>query len=157
MRGSPQRFFAFLLTILLAQTTHAATIIITDLEDVDFGDLPPTSSTIAQRIRACVNSTPAGPYRLLAQGFTTDGSFHLTNGAGEALPYDVFASRRRNRLGRPLQAGIPRGGFSARSPNPNGRCRPPRVWITVVVQEEMLQQAPGGAYSGTLQITVAPE
>ena len=162
MGGLPQRYkliplCALLLSALFSNSTLAATITITDLEDVDFGDLPPTSQRIAQRIRACVNSTPAGPYRLLAQGFTSDGSFHLLNGANETLEYRVRASNRRNRLGRQLESGVAQGGFFSRRSSPRGRCRPPFLWITVLVRPEVLQQSPGGDYRGTLQITVAPE
>ncbi|MFT7652878.1 MAG: hypothetical protein ACI9UU_001987 [Candidatus Azotimanducaceae bacterium] len=147
--------FAGLLVYL--PPSSAATIIITDLEDVEFGDLPPTSALVTQRIRICVNSTPPGPYRLTALGLTTTGAFELVNEAPQTITYVVHASTRRNGLGAPLVAGVPRTGFNSRQSNAGGRCLPPWLWITVMVTEQELQQAPGGRYWGTLQITVAPE
>lgn len=153
---------AGLLIVLLqaacAPSLMAATIIITDLEDVEFGELPPTAVRVQQRISFCVNSDPAGPFRVTALGSgpsVTD--FAISNEAGEVIPYSVYVARQRNRLGRALQPGVPSDPLQARRLGRDGRCRPPRVWLTVLIEDTDIQGAPGGRYAGTLQITVAPE
>lgn len=133
-----------------------ATIIITDLEDVTFGDLPPTIQGVRQRMSFCVNSDPAGPFRLTAIG-VENGRFEVFNGAQEAIPYQIYISRRRARLGREMFAGVTLNNLQARRLRSNGRCRPPRIWLSVLLDETALSRAPAGNYTGTLQITVAPE
>ena len=150
------QFFLCLYCVAAASNGAAATIVVTDFEDVNFGDLPPTSQTVRQRVSLCVSATPAGPYRITGVGLPT-GQFELLNGAGEAIPYAVYASRGRGRLGRELTPASPLPRFFARRPHPNGLCRPPRLWLTVLVDETELQQASGGEYGGTLQLTVSPE
>lgn len=149
--------FLYATVLSCASGVQAATIIITDLEDVDFGELPATASQVTERIRICVNSNPAGPYQLTGLGFTGSGAFELSNDAQQTIPYSVYAGRQRNQLGDPLLAGVPRSGFTARQPRGNNDCTPPWLWITIVVSESALEQAASGRYRGTLQLTVAPE
>ena len=137
--------------------SHAATILITDFADVDFGELPPTTGEVTQRLRICVSSRPPGPYQITALGLNATGSFALINETPQMIPFTVYAARRRNRLGRELLPGVPAQGFSARRLRRNGNCRPPWLWLTIVVEEDALDQVPGGRYWGTLQLTVAPE
>jgi len=135
------------------QPLHAAELTITQLEDVDLGEVAPTVRRIQQRTRFCVSSDPAGPFQLTALGSGAAGAFVLSSGAGVAseIDYEVYAS------GRALVPGVARSGFMARPPRPNGDCRPPLTMMTIVIDPSSVQSAPGGQYSGTLQLTVGPE
>jgi len=141
------------------QPLHAAELTITQLEDVDLGEVAPTVRRIQQRTRFCVSSDPAGPFQLTALGSGAAGAFVLSSGAGVAseIDYEVYASGRGASRGRALVPGVARSGFMARPPRPNGDCRPPLTMMTIVIDPSSVQSAPGGQYSGTLQLTVGPE
>lgn len=145
--------------LLGMQPLHAAELKITQLEDIDLGEVAPTVSRIQQRTRFCVSSDPAAPFQLTALGIGTAGAFVLTSGGGFApeIEYDVYASGRGASRGRALVPGVARSGFMARPPRANGDCRPPFTMMTIVIDPSSVQSAPGGQYRGTLQLTVGPE
>ena len=145
--------------LLGMQPLLAAELTITQLEDVDLGEVAPTVSRIQQRTRFCVSSDPAGPFQLTAIGIGTAGAFVLTSGAGvgSEIEYQVYASGRGASLGRALVPGVARSGFMARPPRADGDCRPPFTMMTIMIDPSSVQGAPGGQYWGTLQLTVGPE
>jgi len=138
---------------------HAAELTITQLEDVDLGEVAPTVRRIQQRTRFCVSSTPDGPFQLTALGSGSAGEFVLSGGAGipSEIEFSVYASSRGARRGRALVPGVARGGYMARSPRPDGSCRLPFTMMTIVIDPSTVQSVPGGRYWGTLQLTVGPE
>ena len=138
---------------------HAAELTITQLEDVDLGEVAPTVGRIQQRTRFCVSSTPDGPFQLTALGSGSAGEFVLSGGAGipSEIEFSVYASPRGARLGSALVPGVARSGYMARAPRADGSCRPPFTMMTIVVDPSSIQRVPGGRYWGTLQLTVGPE
>ncbi len=150
---------ACVLTCMPTLSARAATLIITDLEDIDLGEVLPTATRVRQQIRFCVNATPAGPYQLTGIGSGANGAFTLSNGSGPVgqIGYDVYVSDHGNRLDTQLAPNVPVGGLTARSPQADGRCMPPPVFLNVVIDTNDLSRAPGGVYQGLLQLTVAPE
>ena len=139
--------------------SYAATLAITELEDIDFGDVPPTADLVRQRIRACVNMTPAGPYTITGFGAGAGGAFQLHQpGTPSAnLEFSVYVGNRGRRARQQLAPGVPSDSLMARLPRPNGRCRPPFLNIAVLIDATDLRTAPGGTYQGRLELTVAPE
>jgi hypothetical protein len=149
----------FVLVCIPNLHTRAATLIITDIEDIDFGEVLPTANRVREQMRFCVNATPAGPYQVIGVGSGAGGAFTLSNGSGPLgqIGYDVYVSDRGNRLANQLTPNVPLGGLTARSPRADGRCQPPPVFLNVVIDTNDLSTAPGGEYQGLLQLTVAPE
>ncbi len=146
-------------TVVFSGTATAATLQITELSDMDLGEVPAGTSRLRQRMRFCVAMTPAGPYQITANGTRENGRFVLTNGAGthRSVAFDLFISGRGQGRGRRLQPGIPRGGLSARPPRADGSCRRPFVQLRLQVDRAGLSSAASGHYSGQIQLTVAPE
>ena len=163
---SPQRIALIrwlLATCLLVSIpipgARAATLIITDIEDIDLGEVLPTANGVREQMRFCVNATPAGPYQLTGVGSGPGGAFTLSNGSGPhgQIGYAVYVSDRGNQLRDQMTPNVPVGGLSARSPQANGNCMPPPVFLNVIIDSNDLARAPGGEYQGLLQLTVAPE
>lgn len=145
--------------VMLPFNLPAATLSITELEDIDFGDVPPTADLARQRIRVCVNMTPAGPYNLTGIGAGAGGAFQLNQPGNPSanLDYTVFVGTRGRRARQELEPGVPSDSLMARQPRPNGSCRPPYLNVVVLIDANDLRTAPGGAYQGRLEPTVAPE
>ena len=56
-----------------------------------------------------------------------------------------------------MSPGLPMNGFMAKEPRGNGSCQPPFAFVIVEVDPRDVEAAPGGIYSATLQLMVAPE
>jgi hypothetical protein len=149
---------AFLaLTALSAARAQGAELRISNLEDVDFGSVASTANRIQQHVRICVSSAPAGPYQLTALGTAAGGDFKLTSGGVAELDYSVLASPRGRGKAQPMSPGVPMGGFMAKEPKGNGSCQPPFSFVIIEIDPADVQSAPGGQYTATLQLIVAPE
>ena len=144
---------AALLTLSLAITSNAATLSIVELEDVDFGSVPPSAGAVNQSIRFCVSMDPRGPIQLTGIGAGSGGAFALLDtGSGNfEIGYEVVVR------GHNLIPGVPFTGIRAGPPGQGGECRPPRYRLTVTVDAADLASAPAGQYRGRLQLMVAPE
>ncbi len=148
----------FVALMAFAEDGHAV-MQVTGFVDVDFTNVSPRRNRVQQRMRLCVTSDPAGPYRITAFGSGPSSAFSIINGAGITIDYDVrvrggVGAGRRNTL----QPGVPRTGFTARPPRVNGGCRGnSRVALIVSLDRQDLEQAPGGQYFGNLSVTVSPE
>ena len=154
-----RRILAILSLLSLSAASGAATLRITEFEDINFGQLPPSTDRARERVRLCVNMDPAGPYQLTGFGSGTGGAFALVDGSGtHAIGFDVRVNAPGAR-GRPrdLAPGVPLTGLTARPPRPNGNCGPSRLQVRVRLNTDDLRGVPGGAYSGVLELTVAPE
>ena len=140
--------------LMAAGHSHAATLSITELVDVDFGSIPRDLNPIQQRITFCVSMTPRGPFMLTAIGSGAGGAFAMTNISGGSWEIGYFLQIR----GHVLTAGVPQTGVhQAGPPGAGGECRPPRFPLTIDVDPADVSIAPAGQYQGLLQLTVAPE
>lgn len=136
----------------------AASLQITDLEDIDFGSVVPDARNVRQRIRFCVISIPAGPFQITAYGSTSSGDFVLSHqGLDHTIDYDVYVQRVFGLFRQQLHPGVPVTLRYARPPLRNGLCAPPYVNLLIDVDESTLNSAVGGGYFAILQLTVAPE
>ena len=137
---------------------YAADVQITDLNDVDFGVVPPTVGTLRADSDLCVSMQPRGRYSLVGFGNGTGGAFSLVDSGNgvHTLDYGVRINDRGNRRGRRLVAGVPLTNLRASRFSNNGRCNP-RGRIRVIINGADIQAARPGQYNGTLTLTVVPE
>lgn len=152
------RCLALFVILLLNATAKAADIQVKDLNDVDFGQVPPTAGTLRANSDFCVAMRPRGRYSLIGFGNGSDGAFSLVdsgNGA-HSIDYRVRISDRGRNAGQELFKGTPLTGLRASQFRNNGRCNP-RGRIRVIVDGAELQRAAPGSYNGTLTLTVVPE
>ena len=155
-----KQVFALGLLTLFALTafTHAAQLQITELEDIDLGEVVPGAQNVRAQIRFCVVSDPTGPFQITAYGSGSGGTFEMTHPSSDhTIDYDVFIQRSFGLFRRQLQPGIPNTVLFARPADASGRCRPPYLRLLIDVDENTLQRAPGGGYQSILQLTVGPE
>ncbi|NKB99881.1 MAG: hypothetical protein GKR90_15475 [Pseudomonadales bacterium] len=146
------------LLLVTPWTTYAASLQITELEDVNFGNVVPDARNVRAQIRFCVVSDPAGPFQITAIGSGAGGRFEMNHPAlPNVIDYDVYIQRIFGLFRRQLQPGIPNTVFYARPRLRNGRCAPPYIGLLVDINEDALSSAPGGDYASILQLTVAPE
>ena len=103
----------FLAAMLLPNSPTAtaaeATLRISELTDVDFGEAAPTSGPLRQRTTFCVSMDPRGPFQIIAIGSGANSGFAITNEAGShnEIRYSV---RLR---GQDLTPGVPFSGLRA--------------------------------------------
>ncbi|MEM9620091.1 MAG: hypothetical protein AAF993_00485 [Pseudomonadota bacterium] len=156
---SASRLILAFICCLLSVPTNAATLQITELQDVNLGEVPLGTDRVRQRMRFCVAMNPGGPFQITAFGNQVDGRFVLSNGLGleQGISFDLYASSRARGRGRRLTPGFPLTGLNARPPRPNGECRPPFVQMRVIVDRNDLRTAGSGRYSAQIELTVAPE
>lgn len=144
--------------VVYASSAAAATLSITQMQDIDFGEVPPTADQVEDQVSLCVNMDPSGPIRLTAIGSGSGGEFLLHQADPRfGVGFEVWVSNRRNRPSHKLEPGVAATRLMARRPLPNGRCRRPFTYLTVIINTQDLRSAPGGNYGGRLEITVAPE
>lgn len=151
---------ASLLVLLLFTSARlfAAEISIVSLQDLDFGQVPPTVGTLRSRTAFCVALEPRGRYRIIASGDGAAGGFALQGASGVAqLAYRVFVTERGRGRGTEVQANVPLTGLRGKESGNNGRCRPPLGSIFVQIDAAELQQARPDRYRGVLSMTVVPE
>ena len=147
-----------IMTTGLIETGYAATLQITQLRDINFGNVPTDVNRVRERMRFCVSSTPAGPFQLTAftdsaQGFILRNPGHPNANIG----FRLFVGNNPNRRGRELKPGVPRSNLQARTPRPDGSCRPPYTHLTLVLNPQDIKSAASGNYRTQLRLTVAPE
>jgi len=156
--AAPLATLCSLLALSLPLHVSAEEILITDLEDLEFGVVPPTSGTLEASSDLCVVGPPRGFYSLLGFGNGTNGAFSLIeSGNGvHTLDYSVSVTARGNGRGQPLIAGVPLTRLRPSNIRGNGRCAPGGR-ISVIIDGEDIQGARPGRYNGTLTLTVMPE
>jgi len=150
----------FIVLLLDSALLSAASLRISELKDIDLGDVPPTARGVRRQSSFCVSMDPPGPFQLIGVGMTGSGLFELTEtsaGTSQAIPFRVFVSNRARSRGREMQAGIAVGGLRAQRPRRDGECRRARNFITVRIDPGALNRVPAGQYRGGLILTVAPE
>lgn len=143
---------------LSASSLSAATLQISELEDVEFGEVSTSATRVWQRMRFCVSMTPAGSYQLTAYGTSSVNSFALQDLDGVAAPIRFELSVGAGRRGQLMSPGIPVRNLRAGRPRRDGSCRGVgQVRLQVRINEQDLAAAAVGRYQGQLQLTVAPE
>ena len=142
----------------LMSTIHAAQVQITELDDINLGEVVPGAQNVRARMRFCVASDPTGPLQITGYGSGPGGSFQLTQPTSDhTIDYDVYLQRSFGLFRRQLQPGVPNTIFFARPPGRGGRCQPPFLTLLVDIDERTLEGAPGGGYQSILQLMVGPE
>lgn len=130
------------------------------LADVDFGTVVTLSDqTRSQSIVVCSyrNNPQRLPYSVTAVGSGTGGAFSLASGSG-SLPYDVqWSDAPAQTSGMALQPGTPASGFNNAATGFACPQQPVTASLTLRIRAADLAVAQAGTYSGSLQITVAPQ
>lgn len=147
--------------MMAAAPAQAQSVRINGLEDVTFGTITTLfDQSNSQNVMVCSyrNAFNSVGYSVTASGTGAGGSFELSSG-GAALPYDVQWADSPNQTGGTLlQPGTPAVGFGNAAPGwPCRFLRYDTASLTVTIRGPDLASAQAGAYSGTLQITIAPE
>lgn len=142
---------------LLAGMAHPAEILITDMQDIRFGVVPPTIGGLRATATFCVAIEPRGTYYVTGYGDGPAAAFNLQTPGGRQLPYLVLLSDRGRPRGEPLTPGVRVTGLRAKTPRRDGRCRQPPAQLAVEIDAATLSAAAPGDYRGTLRLTVAPE
>jgi len=131
---------------------------ITGLADVAFGTLNTASDqSISENVCAFSNSATGG-YSVTATGSGGSGAFTLASG-GSQLPYEVsWAGSANQSNGTALTSGTLISGFTSAATQQSCNSGPAAsASLTVIIRAASLGSAMAGPYSGTLQITIAPE
>jgi hypothetical protein len=130
---------------------------VTGLADVAFGIVNTASDqSISQDVCAYSSSATSG-YSVTAIGDGAGGAFTL---AGPApLPYQVRWSDAANQTnGTALTAGTLTSGFISSASQQTCNSGPAAsASLTVIIRAAALGSALAGSYTGTLQVTIAPE
>src|SRR5687767_10933143 len=130
---------------------------ITGLGDVNFGLIAGTvDRSISQSVCAYSDSSTNG-YSVLATGSGSGGAFELSGTS--PLPYEVlWADSPGQTGGSALTAGSASSGFTSTASHQFCNSGPSAsASLTIVIRGATLGSARAGAYSGTLQIMIAPE
>jgi len=130
---------------------------LTGLADVGFGLVTTASDqAISQNVCSYSSSATSG-YSVTATGNGAGGAFTL--GGPAPLPYEVRWSGSANQTnGIALTAGAVTSGFTSSASQQTCNSGPAAsASLIVIIRAAALGSAPAGAYSGTLQVTIAPE
>lgn len=131
---------------------------LTGLSDVAFGLIAGTADQSASQSVCAYSSSATSGYSVTAIGSGTSGSFTLSS-VTDQLPYEVLWAPSPNQTGgRSLTAGTTTSGFtSVASQQTCNSGSNTSASLTVIIRSATLTAAMAGDYSGTLQITIAPE
>jgi hypothetical protein len=131
---------------------------ISGLGEVAFGLIAGTSDQSASQNLCAFSANDTNLYSVTATGSGTGGTFALSSGAGQ-LPYDVlWAAAPDQTGGTQLVAGTAAPGFLSNATQQTCNSGPAAsASLTVVIRSATLMAAAAGDYSGTLQVTIAPE
>jgi hypothetical protein len=131
---------------------------LTGLSDVSFGLIAGTADQTASQSICAYSSSNTNGYSVSAIGSGGGGAFELLAGA-TPLQYDVLWSDASNQTsGVALTAGTTRSGFISNASQQTCNSGPSSsASLTVIIRSATLMSARAGAYSGRLQITIAPE
>ena len=130
---------------------------ITGLSDVNFGLIVGTGDqSLSQSVCAYTDSS-GSRYSVVATGSGSGGAFTLSGAA--PLAYEVlWADSAGQTGGSSLIAGAVSSGHTSTATHQFCNSGPPATAsLTVVIRAASLGSARAGAYTGTLQIMLAPE
>ena len=132
---------------------------ITNLSDVDFGQIANLQAETRRSQSICIYSNSVGnAYSVVASGSGPGGSFALANGTS-SLAYDVEWSQQSGQTsGTQLSAnGVLTGQASAATHQFCNTGPPTSASLTIVLRAPELSQAREGSYSGSLTLLIAAE
>jgi hypothetical protein len=131
---------------------------LTELSDVSYGLITSFVDQTSSQDVCAFTSSNTNRYAVSAVGSGGGGAFAIASGSAQ-LPYDVLWSDTPNGSGgTSLIAGLATGGFTSTTNQHTCNSGPPTTAsLTIVIRSTSLSAAQAGAYSGTLQITIAPE
>ena len=141
-----------------APAQAADNVRLTGLADVAFGTITATGDqTMSQSVCAFTSAKSEG-YGLTATGSGSGGAFTLSSGAAQ-LPYEVMWSDSSGQTtGTVLAPGTYASGFTSTTKRQICDKPPPATAsLIVVIRAANLGVATAGSYTGTLQLTIAPE
>lgn len=151
---------AIALTCGLETDATAQSARISGLEDVDFGTLVTLSDqSRSQSVAVCSykNNPQRLPYAVTALGSGTNGAFSLASGPG-TLNYEVqWSDSPAQTNGIALQPGVPRSGQNNAATGFTCSQQADTASLTLTIRATELATAYAGSYSGSLQVTVAPQ
>jgi hypothetical protein len=131
---------------------------LTGLSDVAFGLIAATTDQSASQSVCAFSSSATNGYSVTAVGSGTGGAFTVSSSSAQ-MSYEVQWVASANQTGgTALTAGTTTSGFTSVASQqtcnsgPNGSAS-----LTVIIRLAALTAAMAGDYSGTLQITIAPE
>jgi hypothetical protein len=105
----------------------------------------------------CVGGIGSSAYRVIANGSGPGGSFVLTSGGNEALPYTVsYRGDLSSGNTDTLKPGTPAGSYPILAQIPECGSRNTSA-VEIGISANDIAKVAGGAYSGTLSLTVAAE
>jgi hypothetical protein len=131
---------------------------LTGLSDVSFGVVPSFADQTASQSVCAYTSSATQRYSVSAVGDGSGGAFQLSSGSAQ-LPYEVLWADASNQTsGTSLDAGTATGGFTSTTNQQTCNSGPPSTAsLTIIIRSAALNAAQAGDYSGTLQVTIAPE
>jgi hypothetical protein len=140
--------------------TVPASVQITKLSDLSFGNLDPTTATQLTENPCVWSNTATKGYSITATGSGASNAFTLTNGT-TTLGYDVqWAGTSGASTGTTLTAGTPATGFTSGATSPTCTATPTTTASLIVGFTTAQMEAAVGsttAYTGTLTLLVAPQ
>lgn len=131
---------------------------LTGLSDVSFGLIAGTADQASSQSVCAYSTSVTSGYSVTAVGSGNGGAFTLSTGAA-TMAYDVLWADTANQTGgTQLVAGTATSGFTSSASQQTCNSGPASsASLSVVIRSATLLSAPAGAYSGTLQVTIAPE
>lgn len=128
------------------------------LADVTFGTIGTFNDRFSSQSVCAYSASSTSRYSVTALGNGPGGSFALTSGSAQ-LPYEVLWSPFPGQTnGTNLVAGSTQPGLDSGATQKTCNNGPSTsASLTVVLRSSALSSARAGNYSGTLQLTIAPE
>mgnify|MGYP006434196375 FL=1 len=132
-----------------------AFVIITDLDDLDFGTWT-GAAELSDESKHCVAASDED-FSIVATGSGVGGTFSVANGAAE-IPYQVFYKEKENADRVQLTAGTASYNFKGKKiKKKSPYCKNGKQVVEVRMQGADMAKVPAGAYSGTLSLMVSPQ
>lgn len=163
--GQPRAWRAAVLlaccTLLTPSAASAASnkVRITDLADVDFGNIANLGIDAARSQSVCLYAdTNSGGYSITASGTGPGGAFVLSSGS-QAMAYEVqWSSSSGQTSGAALTPGVAlTGQVSGATQQTCNNGPPSSASLIILLRASALSSARAGTYSGTLTLLVGPE
>lgn len=140
--------------------TIPASVQITKLSDLAFGNLDPTTATQLTENPCVWSNTATKGYSITATGSGASNAFTLTNGTS-TLAYGVqWAGTTGATTGTVLNTGAASGGFTSTATSPTCASGAATTASLIVAFTTAQMQAAVGsatAYTGTLTLVVSPQ
>lgn len=136
----------------LTPAAHAQNIIITGMDDYNFGTHTVGSGTKQQTQAFCVGKTAGNKnWNATINGSGAGSAFTLTDGAGNNIPFTVM------RIPNPsFTAGVTEGTNQADNNAPLDCNGVDNQDLRITIDGTVLDGTPAGTYTGYIDVTAAP-